>query len=163
MKPFTSTLLVLVLGVTVSTASVARAQTAAPQGQKKPHRALRATLGAVAGAGLGALWVVKLCPTGSDSPSLCYGPPIAFVIGGAVAGARLDRTPAFRSGPPSRDSREGGMGGGWTCAAPTLTGRCQNGAMGTTITNDNDQGLASSANRDPSANTSPFRGRPVAR
>jgi hypothetical protein len=39
----------------------------------------------------------------------------------------------------------------------------QNGAIGITITNDNDQWLASSAKRVPSAKTSPFFGIPVAR
>ena len=85
MRQTTMTLAIVVALMTVMPAP-AEAQTSTP---KKSRKALYATLGALGGAGLGALWIVKLCPTGSDSPSACIAPPVAFVVGGAWAGYRL--------------------------------------------------------------------------
>lgn len=78
---------IVALALVAGRPSVGFGQTSAPS--SKGRQALFATLGAVAGAGLGALWITQLCPTGSDSPSLCIGPPIAFVVGGAWGGFKL--------------------------------------------------------------------------
>jgi hypothetical protein len=76
-----------------------QAQTAKPKGSPKHRKLLYATLGALGGAGLGALRIVKLCPTGSDSPSACIAPPLAFVDGGACAGYKLGQKASQPTGP----------------------------------------------------------------
>jgi hypothetical protein len=79
----------LVLLITVAVSASSHAQSASPKTNSKGRKALYATLGAVAGAGLGALWILKLCPNGSDRPTVCIGPPIGFIAGGAWAGYKL--------------------------------------------------------------------------
>jgi hypothetical protein len=119
--------LAVLVALTTVTPAPTQAQTSKPKGSPKHRKLLYATLGALGGTGLGALWIVKLCPTGSDSPSACIAPPLAFVVGGAWAGYKLGQKASQPTPLSARPRAEpsGGAASPWGFRPPCLIGSAQ--------------------------------------
>lgn len=122
----TTLVLAIIVALTAATPASTQAQSSNPTGSPKHKKLLYATLGALAGAGLGALWIVQLCPTGSDSPSACIAPPLAFIGGGAWAGYKLGRKTS-QPPPPSAQPRaeRSGAASSWGFRPPCLIDSAQ--------------------------------------